>query len=323
MADSVTNIPQVSQAQAGHDIVVNALIDAGSPGMIFGRNFETTAALTFGYIGGKAPVAGEPIEVPNDTIALTASSTNYIYCEQNVGSPAGWTVVVTTSMPSGWPGPLSGTQIALYTITTGPATMTDIEDHRVAGLFASIAVGGAVSSVAMTVPTDILAVSGSPVTSSGTLAVTKANQSANVVFAGPTTGSPAAPTMRALVAADLPAIPAVIQIAVTDETTALSTGTAKVTFRMPHAMTLTAVRASLTTDSSSGAPVVDINESGSTILSTKLSIDQGEKTSTTAATPAVISDASLADDAEITIDIDTAGTGAAGLKVSLIGTRSA
>jgi hypothetical protein len=47
----------------------------------------------------------------------------------------------------------------------------------------------------------------------------------------------------------------------------------------------------------------------------------GEKTSTTAATPAVISDSALADDAEITIDIDGAGTGAKGLKVYLIGTR--
>src|SRR3546814_18818128 len=76
---------------------------------------------------------------------------------------------------------------------------------------------------------------------------------------------------------------------------------------------------SLTTASSSGAVTVDINEAGSTILSTKLTIDQGEKTSTTAATPAVISDASLGDDAEITIDVDGAGTDAAGLKVTLIG----
>jgi hypothetical protein len=64
---------------------------------------------------------------------------------------------------------------------------------------------------------------------------------------------------------------------------------------------------------------VDINEGGATILSTKLSIDSGEKTSATAATAAVISDSALADDAEITIDIDVAGTGAAGLKVYLIG----
>ena len=114
----------------------------------------------------------------------------------------------------------------------------------------------------------------------------------------------------------------VIGIAVSDEETALTTGNAKVTFRMPFAMTLTAVRASLSTASTSGLPTFDINEGGSTILSTKLSIDANEKTSTTAATAAVISDSALADDAEITIDIDVAGTGAKGAKVYLIGRRA-
>jgi hypothetical protein len=117
----------------------------------------------------------------------------------------------------------------------------------------------------------------------------------------------------------------VIQLACSDETTALTTGTAKITFRMPFAMTLTDVRASLTgAGSTSGTTTVDINEGGTTILSTKLTIDFGEKTSTTAATPPVISDTALADDSEITIDIDavTGGADETGLKVSLIGYRS-
>jgi hypothetical protein len=108
-----------------------------------------------------------------------------------------------------------------------------------------------------------------------------------------------------------------------DDTTALTTGTAKLTFRMPYAFTLTSVRGTLATAQASGSIfTVDINESGTTVLSTKLTIDNTEKTSTTAATAAVISDTSLADDAEITIDIDQIGTsGAAGLKIWLIGTR--
>jgi len=113
-----------------------------------------------------------------------------------------------------------------------------------------------------------------------------------------------------------------IAIAVSDETTAITTGTDKVKFRMPYAFTVTAVRASLSTASSSGLPTFDINESGTTILSTKLSIDANEKTSTTAATAAVISDTALADDAEITIDIDVAGTGAKGAKIYLIGYKA-
>lgn len=64
---------------------------------------------------------------------------------------------------------------------------------------------GTVTSVAATVPTEF-AVSGSPVTTTGTLAVTKATQNANKVWAGPTTGADAQPAFRALVANDLPAM---------------------------------------------------------------------------------------------------------------------
>ena len=111
-------------------------------------------------------------------------------------------------------------------------------------------------------------------------------------------------------------------IACSDETTALTTGTATVTFRMPYAFTLSAVRASLTGATTTGTITVGINEGGSSILSTDLTIDATEKTSTTAATPAVISDTALADDAEITIDLDDDGDGTAtGLKVYLIGVR--
>lgn len=99
-----------------------------------------------------------------------------------------------------------------------------------------------------------------------------------------------------------------------DQSAVITTGTAKKTWRLP-ACTVLAVRASLTTASSSGIPTIDINESGTSILSTKLTIDANETTSTTAATAAVISDSTIADDAQMTIDIDTAGTGAVGLKV--------
>jgi len=113
-------------------------------------------------------------------------------------------------------------------------------------------------------------------------------------------------------------------IACSDETTNLTTGTAKVTFRMPYAMTLSSVRASVNTAPTGSTLIVDINEGGSTILSTKLSIDASELTSTTAATAAVISDTALADDAEVTIDIDQIGSTVAGkgLKVVLKGTRA-
>jgi hypothetical protein len=113
-------------------------------------------------------------------------------------------------------------------------------------------------------------------------------------------------------------------LAISDETTALTSGPNKLTFRMPYGFNVTEVRASLTTAQTSGSILtVDVNENGTSILSTKLTIDNGEKTSTTALGAPAVVDATLANDAEITIDIDQVGDGTAkGLKVTLIGSRS-
>lgn len=62
---------------------------------------------------------------------------------------------------------------------------------------------GTVSSVGLSLPS-IITVTGSPVTGAGTLTGTLATQSANLVWAGPTTGAASAPTFRSLVGADLP-----------------------------------------------------------------------------------------------------------------------
>lgn len=120
-----------------------------------------------------------------------------------------------------------------------------------------------------------------------------------------------------------PIIRQALAIACSDETTALTTGTNKAKFINPYstAFNVVAVVASLSTAQTSGSIfTVDINEAGTSILSTKLTIDNGETNSSTAATPAVISDASIAAFAEIGIDIDQIGDGTAkGLKVYLIG----
>ena len=117
----------------------------------------------------------------------------------------------------------------------------------------------------------------------------------------------------------------VILLAVSDETTDLTTGTEKVTFRCPFAFTITGVSASVSTAPVGSTIICDINETGTTILSTKLSIDASEKTSTSAASAAVVSDTTIAADAEITVDIDQIGSSTAGkgLKVKLDGYRTA
>jgi len=116
----------------------------------------------------------------------------------------------------------------------------------------------------------------------------------------------------------------VYSFAVGDEATDITTGVAKVTLRMPYAMTLTEVRASVTTAPVGSTIIMDVNLGGTSIFTTNLlSIDAAEKTSTTAATAANITTTALTDDGEITVDIDQIGssTAGAGIKVYLIGTR--
>lgn len=69
--------------------------------------------------------------------------------------------------------------------------------------FKAAVAGGYIGSIALTMPADFT-VSGSPLTTGGTLAITQNVQPANAVHIGPVTGSPALPTYRVLTVADLP-----------------------------------------------------------------------------------------------------------------------
>ena len=122
--------------------------------------------------------------------------------------------------------------------------------------------------------------------------------------------------------------PAEICIACSDETTALTTGTQKATFMAPRAFTVTEVKASLTTVSSSGAVTIDVNHhastpgSAGTILNSALSISASAyKANTVQFAGQFPPDPSypVGEDEFVTIDIDAAGTGAKGLKVWLLG----
>jgi hypothetical protein len=101
----------------------------------------------------------------------------------------------------------------LYTFTTTDARLPVGINGQVLVADSSTATGikwgnpastGTVTSVGLSVPGVIFSVSGSPVTTTGTLALSLLTQSANKVFAGPTTGSVATPTFRSLVNADFP-----------------------------------------------------------------------------------------------------------------------
>ena len=268
-------------------------VDYPGPGTVINSGTSGSAVLDFVLVRGPQGAIGDLTAA--DPIAYVGSQFSLKY-GAGLGTATGGTLVADFS---------DATPLALGTAAAGTAVELARGDHVHAMPSASDV--GAVSNSLVDAKGDLVTA-----TADDTPARLAVGSNGQVVEAdsGETTGLKWVGQKE------------VIAIAISDEETALTTGTAKVTFRMPFAMTLTAVRASLTTASTSGDPTFDINEGGTTILSTKLSIDANEKTSTTAATAAVISDTALADDAEITIDIDTAGTGAKGAKVYLIGRRA-
>jgi hypothetical protein len=116
-----------------------------------------------------------------------------------------------------------------------------------------------------------------------------------------------------------------MQFKVFDDATAVATGDGKVVFMVDSALNglnLTAVAAYVTTAGTAGSPTtVQIRNvtDAADMLSTRVTIDNNETTSYTAATPAVI-DTSHDDVATgdlIAVDVDVASTGAKGLGVVL------
>lgn len=98
-----------------------------------------------------------------------------------------------------------GSQVQMF--GGGATTPGHVATYNAAGDLVDGGAGGGgagtVTSVALTMPPEF-AVANSPVTAAGTLAVSKASQSQNLVWASPASGS-GPPVFRALVAADIPA----------------------------------------------------------------------------------------------------------------------
>lgn len=118
-------------------------------------------------------------------------------------------------------------------------------------------------------------------------------------------------------------LPVEFCIVCSDETTAITVGTGKATFRPRFNFTATAVYSDMKTAPTGSTAIFDINEDGASILGTKLSVDAGEKDSFSAASPATITDAAIAAHSEITVDFDQVGStvAGAGVKVWILGYR--
>jgi hypothetical protein len=118
MSNSATLLDTISSTQSNKEAVVNALNDAASPGMIWGRHASVCIGLTWGYYGGAYFSNGSSNAVANGTVTLTANTTNYLYASATNGAVS----VNTTGVPAG--------AIPLYVITTGASTVASYQDVR-------------------------------------------------------------------------------------------------------------------------------------------------------------------------------------------------
>lgn len=104
----------------------------------------------------------------------------------------------------------------------------------------------------------------------------------------------------------------VLVVAFSDKVTAILAGTDKENFPAPYTTTILEIWVALSTPQASGSIfTVDVNINGTTMLSTKITVDNGENTSLTAATACVISNAAWTKGDKISIDVDQIGDGTA------------
>lgn len=123
MANQTSTLDLITQAQSGKEVTANALHDAASPALCYGRRQSTTSGLNWGYYGGVVELAaGAQATIPNGTLTLTASATNYIVAARATGA------VTVSTAATNW-NDLANYK-KLYQVTTGPATVTDYIDHR-------------------------------------------------------------------------------------------------------------------------------------------------------------------------------------------------
>lgn len=74
----MTALTQISQSQANRVVSMNEAIAALSPSAAFGINWSESIGLVYAYYGGTLLVDGVLTTIADGTVALSASTTNYI-----------------------------------------------------------------------------------------------------------------------------------------------------------------------------------------------------------------------------------------------------
>lgn len=199
IGDPLTNLTSITNLTAGNAI---SIITAGSITTI-----SSTVSVDLALPVSVFSVTGNPV-TNSGTLTATfisqAARTFFAAPAVSAGTPS-FRTMTYTDLPPLMSGQLYigqvGTAVASslsagtgITISTGPGTITITNNFM-----------GTVTSVGLALPVSLFSISGSPVTSSGTLSATLISQLANTVFAAPN-GAPGTPSFRALAAADIPSL---------------------------------------------------------------------------------------------------------------------
>lgn len=113
-----------------------------------------------------------------------------------------------------------------------------------------------------------------------------------------------------------------IRLTLGDDATAVTTGDGQLRFRAPYRCRLisadsAALRASVATASTAGNVQINMKVGGVSVLDNPLYVGEDQTSSVEAASGVEVSDTLIPDDAEVTFDIDGAGTGAEGLQIAV------
>ena len=134
MADSTTNLDTISQTGASQDVQANALWDACSPAMLYGRRAGTCTGLVWGYYGGNVTKSdGTQSTIANGTVTMTASATNYLTAKKDDGA------VYCATNTTNWND--TANYWRLYSVVVGTATVTSYTDEREIGRMTGVGTG--------------------------------------------------------------------------------------------------------------------------------------------------------------------------------------
>lgn len=218
---SLPFLPLAGGTMLGDILAQDTTVDLGSVSLPFGKIFVDQAYLqpslsdpTGLHITMPSGTSGNAIDVqntsgtgPSSWFLVTSDGTVHMGDDLRLYDPAGLTTATDVLAGSATPnGNATANPGSLYMRTNGELWIKASGTGNTGWVMAGTG-SGSVTSVAQTVPVEFT-ISGSPITTSGTLAIGKATETAHTAWLGPNGGSPAVPTFRALVEGDLPTLPA-------------------------------------------------------------------------------------------------------------------